>query len=181
MIPKATPQATVAIISALLTVFALGFSLLGLIDGLTSNQRNMVDSDRTTIEVLDRLIALHDAQQRDIEHLREIILAAEPDDLASARFLEAAQLTESLDARLNIIENTLGSDLERALSVPLLRSDLLALEASLAATASHANDRINQNFQATLQAWGFNAMLAVALIAAIVAQFFQRRQSSRES
>lgn len=94
--------------------------------------------------------------------------------------LETAQLAAQLQKvalDVNAISSALGSDLERGLSVPLLRSDLAQLEHLLDARTEAATKEIDRIYDQNKWFLGLMGTMAVGLLGLALSNFLQTRRT----
>lgn len=90
----------------------------------------------------------------------------------------SAQIT-LLQENVDSIRAALGSDLERSLSVPLLRKDLVQLEAQVRERTTAASREIDRIYDQNKWFLGLMGTMAVGLLGLAVSNFLQARRDER--
>jgi hypothetical protein len=99
--------------------------------------------------------------RRDVDHLRIRLQAIQEMASSGTRVSDEATQIRQVDARLGVIERGLVDTPEKALSVPMMRRDLVALERSSETQISSIRDDVARLY--TLMLWLIGIIVTISL------------------
>lgn len=170
-------------ISVVVGVIALLAAMVGVWSSIT--KKTSTDVRTTAIEVefnqlVDKVENLNQVTQG--LHSQINAVSATLDKAAKApNSLNNAKLSAELETfslELKAIKSALGSDLERSLSVPLLRKDLVQLQAQLNERTAAASKEIDRIYDQNKWFLGLMGTMAIGLLGLAISNFLQSRKEN---
>lgn len=162
--------------AGVIAVLAVGYATVAFMNAGFGSRTDAVEQEFAELKA--EVIQLTNDTETLTSHLHSISQALE-EATKNPKALEAAKINahlQKLSKDLEAIQAALGSDVEKSLSVPLLRKDLAQVNTRLNERTAAASKEIDRIYDQNKWFIGLMGAMAVSLLSLAVSNFFQPRR-----